>query len=76
MKQKKENLRVQWTGTNFPEIYEWLIDGSTTRDFRLRILDPGNKNSPVQITINDCRLLLKTGDWITQDESLYFVENE
>jgi len=76
MKQKKENLRVQWTGINFPEIYEWLIEGSTTRNFRLRVLDPGNKNSSVQITIDDCKLLLKIGDWIIQEESFYFIEKK
>ena len=73
---KKENLHVQWTGTNFPEIYEWLIFSSVTRDFKLRVLDPGNKKSPIEITIDDCRLFLEIGDWIVRDENLYFIEKE
>ena len=73
-KHLKENLRVRWTGTNFPEIYEWLIDESITRDLTLRVLDPGNRNSPIQIKIGSLKLRLNIGDWIEKDCSgLYYI---
>ena len=70
----KENLRVQWTGTNFPEIYGWLIEGSVTRDLTLRILEPGNRNSPIEIRIEEIKLRLNIGDWITRDDlGIFYV---
>lgn len=74
MKQKEEKLLVQWTGTNFPEIYEWLTAGPVTRDLTLKILDPGNPASVIEIKIFGFNLRLNIGDYIVKDsENFYYV---
>lgn len=75
---EKGNVRIQWVGTNFPELYEWLINGSATRDFILRIKEPGNPQSSIEIKIKNSSLHLKKGDWVFKDVngSYYVVDNE
>jgi hypothetical protein len=71
---KEEKLHVQWTGTNFPEIYGWLIDGSATRDLSLKVLDPGNPVSVIEIKVFGCNLRLNIGDYIVKDsDNFYYV---
>lgn len=66
---------VQWTGLNFPEIYGWLIEKSKSKDLALRVLDPGNPSSTIEIENDGLILQLNIGDRITRDlDGLYFVE--
>lgn len=74
---EKGNVRIQWVGTNFPELYEWLISGSATRDFVLRIKEPGNPRSSIEIKIENSSLRLKIGDWIFKDsDGFYYIVND
>jgi hypothetical protein len=63
--------------TNFPEIYGWLIDGSATRDLSLKVLDPGNPVSVIEIKVFGCNLRLNIGDYIVKDsDNFYYVSSK
>lgn len=64
---------IKWLGTNFPELYEWLVGESPPFFFRIKILDPGNPTSAIQIKIDSTTLTLKVGDVILEEKGLYFV---
>jgi hypothetical protein len=69
---------LQWRGTNFSELYEWLTTGSISKNFKLKILEPGNRTSPLEITIEDLTLFLRVDDWIvrTKNGFFYVVEDD
>lgn len=69
---------VQWKGTNFPELYEWLTRNSTTKNFKLRVLMPGQPNSSIEIVIDNIRLSLCVDDWIVKNANgvYYVVEDD
>lgn len=70
-----EEDSVRWTGLNFPEVYGWLIEKSTSKDLVLRVLDPGNPRSTIEIENNGLVLQLNIGDRVTRDPNgLYFIE--
>ncbi|MBM3194128.1 MAG: hypothetical protein FJZ60_00005 [Chlamydiae bacterium] len=77
MTKLEEDIHVQWTGTNFPEIYEWLVSESATHDFVLRIDDPGNPRSAIEIKVDGFSVRLRIGDRIVKDvDNLYYVVND
>jgi len=68
---------VQWTGKNFPEVYGWLIDQGVSSDLVLRILDPGNPHSTIEIQIGDLNFRLDVGNLIVkQEDGTYQVVNK
>lgn len=64
---------IKWLGTNFPDLYEWLVGESTPSLFKIKILDPGNPASAIQIKIDSTTLTLKVGDVILEENGSYFV---
>ena len=65
---------VQWSGNNFPEIYEWLMNSSISKHIILRVADPGNPGSAIVVIVDSCELKLSMGDWIVKDETgLFYV---
>lgn len=74
MEKKEERSHVQWTGNNFLEIYEWLIYRSITRNFSLtlKILDPGNPASMIEIEVFGFNLCLSVGDYIVKDSEDFY----
>lgn len=65
---------LQWKGTNFPELYEWLTRHSTTKNFRLRVMMPGQPNSAIELTIEDIKLTLNVDDWVVKNaDGIYYV---
>ena len=76
-----ENSSIQWVGSNFAEVYQWLTDHSTSVNFLLRVLLPGNPNSTIEIQIDNLTLRLDIGNWIVrykQDSKMiyYVVEDD
>lgn len=69
---------LQWRGTNFPELYEWLTKHSTTKNFKLKVTMPGRPHSSIEITIDNIKLCLNVEDWIikNKDGIYYVVEDE
>lgn len=66
---------LQWRGTNFIELYEWLTKNSKTKSLKLKVLLPGLPNSPIEITIDDITLRLNIDDWVVKNENgIYYVE--
>jgi len=65
---------LQWRGTNFPELYEWLTRHSTHKNFRLKVAMPGQSNSSIEISIDGTTLQLRVDDWIVRSsEDIYYV---
>ena len=65
---------LQWRGTNFHELYEWLTNNSTTKNFKLRVIQPGNKRSTIEVTIDSVTLSLNVDDWIVKNPAgIYYV---
>jgi len=72
-----ENGSVQWTGANFSHVYDWLISRSQSKDIVLRVLDPGNPRSTIQLEVEGLVLQLDVGDRIVRSaDGLYYVVNE
>ena len=67
----------EWRGTNFPELYEWLTKNSILKNFKIRVVDPGNKDSSIFISFNEAQLTLQVGDKIgrTIEEKYYIIES-
>lgn len=67
----------QWNGTNFPDLYEWLTKNSISKNFKLKIVEPGSKTSEIKITVDDIHVvILKIGDWIVRNENYEFCKFE
>lgn len=66
---------LQWRGNNFPELYEWLVRYSTTKNLKLKILSPGQPNSPIQVSLDrSISFKLSINDWIVRyDDGTYCV---
>ena len=72
-----ENGSVQWTGANFSHVYDWLISRSQSKDIVLRVLDPGNPRSTIQLEVGGLMLQLNVGDHIIRSvDGLYYVFEE
>jgi hypothetical protein len=65
---------IKWTGNNFHEIYEWLINDIDSNTFIIKVDEPGHKFSSIEIKINNLSLRLKVNDLIIKlDENEYYV---
>ena len=67
---------IKWLGTNFPELYEWLVKESQPAAFRIRIIEPGNPLSPIEISIDGFTLKINVYDVVVEEEGIYFVLRE
>ena len=63
-----------WRGNNFPELYEWLTRRSITKSFKIKVIEPGQPNSSVEIVIDNIWLVLEIEDLIVRtEEDIYYV---
>jgi len=69
---------LQWRGTNFHELYEWLTRHSITKNLKIKVIQPGQPNSSIEIVIDDIRLVLSVEDWIvrTKDDVYFVIEDD
>lgn len=67
---------IKWLGTNFPQLYEWLVKESQPATFRIRVLDPGNPLSPIEVSIDGFVMKLNVSDVIVEEGGVYFVSRD
>ena len=66
------NDSIKWLGYNFSEVYRWLVNDEPA-DFSIKILDPGNPKSRIEIKVKGILLQIEIGDVVSRREGGYLV---